>query len=145
MPFETVARETEVTRKCDCCGRPIYLGCGELTSGGRALADYWYQWAEGHEARFYLAVSPRDSSGNCVEDAGVSVLSARIDAADLVYSVIEPEQSPWSDFGAFGKVLPRDEVLNSSDSNSLFLFVDAIAANEPRLAARILECANGCQ
>ena len=128
----------ETTGTCGCCGRPTHTGAGELLSEARALADYWYQWPEGHEGRFCLAICPRGRDGQPVAGAGVAVLSAYQTSGDIVYTVLEPEESPWSDFGAFGPVLPRAAALSGQWEWGLFAIVDAVAANEARLASRIL-------
>lgn len=121
----------------------MYTGAGELFAEQHVIADYWYRWADGHEVRFHLAVCPRGQNGEPVERAGVAVLSARQDSENLVYSVVEPHNSPWSDFGAFGAVLPRASALASAWEPSLFALVDAVSAKETRLADRILSTGLG--
>jgi hypothetical protein len=125
---------------CSCCGRSIYAGCGELHTNARVIADYWYRWPEGHQGRFTMAVAIRDAAGEPIENGGVVALSARIDSENIVYSVLAPEDSPWSDFGAYGPVIDRDRALEASNSSGLFNIVDAISANERRLSSRILAC-----
>jgi len=125
---------------CSCCGRPIYSGYGELHTDTAALADYWYRWAEGHEGRFTLAVAIRDESGEPVEDGGVFVISGRVDPESIVYSVLEPDDSPFGDFGAYGRVIDRETALANAGATNLFNLVDAISENERRLSSRILSC-----
>ena len=71
------------------------------------------------------------------------MLSAQQDNENLVYSVVEPSNSPWSDFGAFGTVLSRASALASKWEPSLFALVDAVAAKETCLAQRILNSIMG--
>lgn len=126
----------ETTTLCECCGRPMFDGCGILRSGGNDLADYWYRWSDGHEQRFYLAISACDS--NCFPVGGLAVFSAHGDGQGISYSVLGPEQSPWPSHPTFGPVLTREQVLSGSIVPDVFALVDAIAANESRLASRIL-------
>ena len=128
----------EHTTSCSCCGRPVYEGCGELQSDTALVADYWYRWSEGHEGRFTLAVSGCGDSGERM--GGVAVVSGRVTDTDVIYSVLEPEDSPWTDFGEFGQVLTRDEALHGPLSSNLFNVVDAVVANESRISSRILSC-----
>lgn len=121
----------------------MHTGAGDLLLHGRPIADYWYQWTDGHEGRFYIAVCPRDPNGEPIEGAGVVVISAYQDDENVIYSVLEPADSPWSDFGAYGPVLSRATALGSDWSPGLFELVDAVAAKEPRLAARILNPLEG--
>src|SRR5262249_45535517 len=113
-------------------------GAGVLESNGSDLADYWYQWSEGHEGRFIVAVSPCNDRNE--PRGGVVVLSARIDAENLVYSIVEPQDSPWAGTELFGPLLSRAEALEGSLMRDLFELLDAIVANERRLSSRILAC-----
>ena len=117
-----------------------YSGAGELASSTVVLADYWYRWTEGHEGRFALALAFRNEVGEEIEDGGVVVVSGQVSPDNIVYAVLSPENSPWSDFGAFGKVRDREDALARAESTRLFEFVDAISAGEHRLASRILGC-----
>lgn len=56
----------------------------------------------------------------------------------LIYSVLEPDKSPWPASQTFGPVLTREQALSGEVVPNLFALVDAIAANEHRLSSRIL-------
>lgn len=128
----------EQTFACSCCGRPIYAGAGDIRSAEGGIADYWYRWSEGHQGLFHLAVHLRGTDGEPVEDGGVIVLSGQVDAENIVYSVVEPERSPWADFGAYGAAIGRSQALENAGTTGLFDIVDSIAANEHRISSRIL-------
>jgi hypothetical protein len=66
------------------------------------------------------------------------VLSGQLNAEAIVYSVVEPMDAPWSDFGAFGTVIDRPRALAEAEAADLFNVVDSIVANERRLSSRIL-------
>ena len=138
ISVEAIPDGEEHESACSCCGRPVYSGCGELHSDVAALADYWYRWSEGHEGRFTMAVAIRDELGEPVENGGVVVLSGRVDPENIVYSVLSPADSPWAGFGAYGHVIDRDAALANAGPTNLFNIVDAISANEKRLASRVL-------
>ena len=135
---QTVSNGEEHTDSCKCCGRPIYQGCGELRTEGKTLVDYWYRWSEGHEGRFALAVCPRSDNGE--PSVGVVVMSGWLDSEGIHYAVLEPNDSPWPAFGAFGPILSRKQALEGPIAQDLFGLVDAIVANERRLSSRILSC-----
>ena len=126
----------ETTTLCTCCGRAMYAGYGVLRSGQDDLADYWYQWSDGHEQRFCLAVSACDS--NSCPVGGIAVVSACREGDGLVYTVLEPDQSPWPDSPTFGPILTREQTLSGQITPNLFALVDAIVANESRLSSRVL-------
>ena len=110
----------------------MYEGCGELQSHDSVIADYWYRWSEGHEGRFTLAVGLYAHGERLGQ---VAVLSSRITDGNIIYTVLEPTASPWTDFGPFGSVVPREQALALPN---LFNVVDAIAANESRISTRVL-------
>ena len=102
-------------------------------SESRSLAAFWYRWADGHANVFHLAVARFDDDDHLIP--GVACIKATINAEDIVYTVLESDASPWSEFGGFGGIAPRDSVLR--DSARVFALVDLIAAREGRLSDRI--------
>lgn len=136
ISVSTTVITDEVETSCPCCGRPVYEGEGVLESENHELAHYGYRWAEGHESRFTLGICPLDPQG--LNLAGLAVVAGRSDGENLIYTVLEPEQAPWGDTEELGKVLTRKQLLEEGLIPDLFCLVDAIAANEPRISARIL-------
>lgn len=134
FPISIEAEGEEFSTLCSCCSRPIYWGHGWLMSEGQSLATYWYQWSEGHQGRFSLAIARFDNDDLLIP--GVVCVSAKIEAHALVYTVLEPEVAPWPNFGAFGVIADRKSALE--DGQRVFALVDAIAANDSRLSTRIL-------
>ena len=120
---------------CACCDRLLHEGEGVLISESGDLADYAYRWADGHESRFSLAVSACDEHG---EPCGLAVVSCRSDGESLIYSIVEPADSPWPDNDVFGPVLSRHQILVEKLVPSLFNLVDAITTNDDRISSRIL-------
>jgi len=136
MSVWTTPIGNEADDTCACCGRPVHEGEGVLVSADGNLAHYGYRWAEGHEARFTLGICSLHLPGDDV--AGLAVVSGRSDGEQLIYTVLDPDQSPWGDSEALGKVLTRKQLLEEQLVPNLIDLVDAIAASEPRLSARIL-------
>lgn len=126
----------ENTSACSCCGRAVFEGSGVLSAASGDLADYWYRWTDGHESRFALAISACDADG--YPCGGIAVVACRREGGSMVYSVLEPDKSPWPASQTFGPVLTREQALSGEVVPNLFALVDAIAANEPRLSSRIL-------
>lgn len=124
----------EFETRCSCCGRPIYWGQGWLESSKATLAAYWYQWSEGHQGRFMLAVARFDSKEVLIP--GVVSVSACIEADAIQYSVLEPSEAHWPDLSRFGPLLDRQEALQHK--SEIFALIDAVTANDRRLSTRIL-------
>jgi hypothetical protein len=134
IPVSATAEGTEFETRCSCCGRPIYWGQGWLESGKSTLAAYWYQWSEGHQGRFVLAVARFNE--NDVLIPGVASAEACMEAGAIRYSILEPSETPWPDLSRFGPLLGREAVLQ--DKTETFELIDAITANDRRLSSRIL-------
>lgn len=124
----------EFETHCSCCGRPIYWGQGWLESPPATLATYWYQWSEGHQGRFMLALARFDSEEVLIP--GVVSVSACIEADAIQYSILEPSGAHWPDLSRFGSLLGRDAALQHKAE--IFVLIDAITANDQRISTRIL-------
>jgi hypothetical protein len=126
----------ETQEACPCCGRPIFEGEGVLLSEDGERAQYAYRWPEGHEGRFTLGICPIDANGSFY--AGLAAVTCRNDGSQLIYTVLEPDASPWGDTEATGKVLTREQLLHDGAIPDLFDLVDAIASREERISSRIM-------
>jgi hypothetical protein len=134
IPVSVEPEGEEYSTQCSCCGRPVHWGHGWLMSESRPLAAFWYQWPEGHEGRFNLAIARFSDEEFLVP--GVVCVAARVEGDALVYSILERDECSWSDFGKFGEIATREQGL--LDRQNVFRLVDAIAANERRISSRIL-------
>ncbi len=68
-------------------------------------------------------------------------MAGRIEGGAIHYSIIEPNETNWTNLERFGPLLSREAALVYSVQ--VFELVDAIAAQEQRISARIL--ASGLQ
>lgn len=118
-----------------CCDRPLYEGKGTLMSDNGDLADYAYRWAEGHGIRFTLGICPVNGEGKYY--AGVTAVTCHSDGESLIYTVLDPDDSPWDASENMGEVLTRQQVLQEKRIPNLFDLVDAITVHETRIASRI--------
>ena len=67
----------------------------------------------------------------------VAVLYGEIKEGDLTYWIQDRDQSPWDNFGEYGRVCGRDEVLADIYKSHYFDIVDKIAAKDNRLKVHI--------
>jgi hypothetical protein len=134
IEVSTTPEGTEFETLCPCCGRPIYWGHGWLDSPNGALAAYWYQWSEGHQGRFVVAVAR--FAGDETLIPGITSVSACIENEAIQYSVLEPGATTWPDLSRFGPLLSREAALQHK--SKIFALVDAITANDQRISSRIL-------
>ena len=134
--FTTEPFGREESQACPCCGRLIHEGGGWLLRGEEEIASYSYRWSEGHEARFKLALVAAQAGEM---RPGFVVVSCNCIGQDLHYSVVDPAESPWASSPSLGRLLSREEALDPNGMYpDLWQLTHTIAANEPRLAERIL-------
>lgn len=117
---------------CPCCDQTIRSYCGHITAGESAdvCADYWLRIPEGHGGYFTVAVSIADAG-----HARVAVLVGEATHDGFTYRLLDREESPWEDFGAYGAVMDRADVLTDPAKPVFFRMVDAVAAQDFRLVA----------
>jgi hypothetical protein len=133
--YSTEALTEESTVTCNCCGRPIYEGAGWLLQGEDEVACYDYRWSEGHEVAFTMVVA---GTADGHMRPGQVAVSARQAGGEIIFSVLEPDQSVWTDSEDFGPILSRDEALDPVGLYpDLWSLVDAIVDHESRLVSRI--------
>ena len=130
--LQVVEEQELVSGRCSCCDQNIRTYCGHITSGDdhAICADYWIRIPEGHGGFFTVAVSIADGG-----QARVAVLVGEARDDGLTYRLLDREDSPWEDFGDYGGVMDRNEVLADPAKPVFFRMVDAIAAHDSRLVA----------
>ena len=126
----------EENSSCPCCGRDMFEGEGILNSELGELAYYAYQWSEGHQARFKLGICALKENAEIIP--GLAAVSCHFNGESLIYTVLEPEESPWGDSDDLGAVLSRNQVLEENKIPNIFSLVDAISANDKRISGKIL-------
>ena len=119
---------------CSCCDNKISCFCGhiEKSKNDEICADYWLRIPEGHKGYFTTAISIKEGG-----EPRVAVLLAEATNEGLRYWVQDREQSPWEDFGEYGQVMDREEVIIDKAKNMFFDIMDEIAGNDSRLIAHI--------
>ncbi len=129
----TVVEEEELDASaCPCCNQTIRSYCGHITEGdnGVGCAAYWLRIPAGHDGYFTVAVSIAEGGG-----PRVAVLVGEATQDGLTYRLLDRENSPWDDFGEYGGVMDRSDVLADPAKPIFFEMVDAIAARDSRLVA----------
>ncbi|MFZ2334528.1 MAG: DUF2199 domain-containing protein [Sideroxyarcus sp.] len=120
------------SKKCSCCGKKIRTYCGHISreDSEETCADYWIRIPEGHDGYFTVAVSIAEGG-----KPRVVVLLGEATSAGLTYRIQDRKDSPWDDFGKYGEIMDRADVLSDESKPMLFNMVDKIADNDNRLIA----------
>jgi hypothetical protein len=131
--FSLYEEEELESTSCECCENEIKLFCGRVDNLlGDVEADYWIRIPTGHPNKFTVAISISKN-----DLPRVAVLYGENDEEVLTYWIQDIDNSPWEDFGDYGKVLGRGDVLSDQYKALYFDVVDKIAANDSRLKAHI--------
>jgi hypothetical protein len=98
---------------CDCCGTRSTTVHGFVYESGDALAIYYAGWSVQHPER---GVTMAIATGEWSEGSGpadrVSIgVQASAYEAEIHFSILEPNQSPWGETELFGEMLPRGRAL----------------------------------
>lgn len=118
--------------KCSCCGKKIRTYCGHIAKevSEEICADYWIRIPEGHDGYFTVAVSIAEGG-----KPRVAVLLGEATSDGLTYRIQDRKDSPWDDFGKYGAIMDREDVLNDESKPMIFSMVDKIANRDSRLIA----------
>lgn len=131
--FSLVEEDELEASSCQCCEKPVRLFCGFVENKlGQVEADYWLRLPTGHLNKFIVAISISKNN-----KPRVAVLYGENSEDGLTYWIQDIENSPWEDFGEFGKVMEKDDVLADQYKEFFFDIVDKIAASDSRLKVHI--------
>jgi hypothetical protein len=98
-------------------------------------ALYYAAWNTKHIDRGVTLVV---SLGDFVEGSGpwsrrAVAIECRVTEEEYRFSVIEPDDSPWSDAAVLGEVLPRDGALKHPDIQEFFHIAEHVVQDDPRV------------
>jgi hypothetical protein len=98
---------------CGCCGTQSTTVHGFVYRDGDALAIYYAGWSMQHRERgITLAIA----TGDWAEDSGpvdrISIgIEARAADAEIHFTIVDPDQSPWGETALIGKMLSREAAI----------------------------------
>ncbi|MCJ8319516.1 MAG: DUF2199 domain-containing protein [Colwellia sp.] len=131
--FSVFEEEELESSSCDCCETEIKLFCGRVENQlGDVEADYWLRIPTGHPNKFTVAISISKN-----DSPRVAVLYGENNEENLTYWIQDLDNSPWEDFGDYGKVIGRNDVLVDQYKAFYFDVIDKISATDSRLKAQI--------
>lgn len=122
---------------CDCCGNQNRCVWGFIHTPRYTLAAYYVHWTVGrmtdHGANFDVIIG-RWGDGATAADRHLIALEYRVMDTGPAFMVIDAAGRPADDPGMVGRALARAQVIGTPDAKQVFEVVDAILAQDPRLA-----------
>lgn len=122
---------------CDCCGTRSTTVHGFVYRNGDAFAVYYAGWSDQHRERgVTLAIATGEwAEGSGPQDRTSIGLEARPTAAEIQFTTVGPEQSPWGETPLFGRMLSRDHAKASPSLSSTLEVAEVIVRDDPRVRA----------
>ncbi len=120
---------------CDCCGGETHAVHGFAYEDQEPHALYYAAWNTNHiDQGVTLVVSLGDFlDGSGPWSRRAVAMECRVADEEYRFSVIEPEQSPWSDATVIGEVLPRERALGHPDIAEFFHIAEHVVQDDPRV------------
>lgn len=124
------------TTRCECCGATSRTVHGFIYDRGDARAVYYAGWSEGHPddgVTMAIAVGDWDEGADATRRVSIG-LRARASEQEVHFSVLRPEESPWSRTELLGAMLPRTAALGHPVLKEVFTIAEYIVRNDDRVA-----------
>ena len=120
--------ENKNASTCICCGKESCVGHGFVYKNEDAYAVYYIGWSDAHadkKVSIALAIGEWDDDSTN-DDRACFGVEASEEKDEILFRVIEPTESPWSNADLLGPMLTRDQVLSHSLLKEVFLIVENI-------------------
>jgi hypothetical protein len=122
---------------CPCCGNNSRCAWGFVHAPRETVAAYFVHWTLGrvrdHGANFDLALG-KWGEGTSAADRCLVALAYRLTEDGPSFMVIDADGRPAADGTVAGRVLKRAEVVGRPVAQQAFAVVDAILAQDGRVA-----------
>jgi hypothetical protein len=118
---------------CSHCEEDYVVTRGSVYRDGQGISIYLaalHQCKAGRAA--HLAVAVQSGREGFDETCAVA-LQARASEDQIVFSPVDWELSPWKDEGYLGRLLSRDEALESDKKSTFFHIADHVVLKNPTI------------
>lgn len=118
----------DVISLCKCCNKQSVNGHGFVYCNGDARAVYYATWSSAHfPKRVSFALSIGEwSDESTTEDRDCFGIEARENKNQIVFQILEPEESLWPSTDLLGPMINRDRASNHSKIKDIFDVLEKI-------------------
>jgi hypothetical protein len=116
---------------CHCCGKASCTGHGFVFKNGDAYAIYYAGWSDAHPEKkvsLALAIGEWDDESTS-KDCTCFGVEAYEGKEEILFRVIEPEESPWPKTDLMGEMLSRKESLKHQLLKEVFIIAEEVLRN----------------
>lgn len=131
--FKLEVGENAKTSRCDCCGAESATGHGFIYRDEIAYAVYFAGWSYGHRQNgvsMAIAVGRWDDSST-VHDRVCFGVEAQEGEKQILFRIIDPDESPWPQTELLGDMISRDEARISASRDDAISIAEQIVRNHP--------------
>jgi hypothetical protein len=113
---------------CHCCDKKSCTGHGFVYKDGDAYAVYYAGWSDSHsEKKMSLALAVGEWNDNSTSDDRTCFgLEAYEAENDVLFRVIEPQESPWPETDLMGTMISREQGLSHSQLSEVFTIAEEV-------------------
>jgi hypothetical protein len=126
---------------CPCCGGSTRVVRGVVYAEDAPRAAYLVRWAPGrpeHDADIAVSIGGW-GEGESAADRRLVALKHRVLEGGPAFMVVDGQGTPWTGDAVLGRPLSRKEALASPLSKEAFAVVDAVGAEDERVAKWVLD------
>jgi hypothetical protein len=112
------------------------VGHGFVCKNGEAYAVYYAGWSAEHpERRVSLALAIGEwGDDSSAADRTCFGLEAREQDEEILFRVIEPGESPWSNTDLLGDMISREKALSDSLLKEVFVVAEHVVRNHQAIS-----------
>lgn len=129
--------EDSTTSVCKCCNEKSCTGHGFVYKNNDAFAVYYVAWSKAHypkKVTFALAIGLWDEQSTSKDRTCIG-FEAYESESDILFRVIEPDESPWPKTDLMGEMLEKSEAMGSSLLQEAFVIAEEVVRNHPSVNA----------
>ena len=126
--YDIEVGENKNASTCHCCGKKSCVGHGFVYKNDDAYAVYYAGWSDAHPAKkvsIALALGGWDG-GSTIDDRTCFGVEASEGKDEILFRVIEPDESPWPDTDLLGPMLTRNQGLSHPLLKEVFVIAENV-------------------
>lgn len=134
-PLTLEQGEESMPTACECCGRYSRTVHGFVYRNDDAYAVYYAGWSEGHPERgVTMAIAMGEWGDDSDASDRVSVgVRAFASSSEIHFSILDPEESPWSRTDLLGDMIPRKVALHHPSLKEVFTIAEVLVEHDFRV------------
>ena len=126
--YDIEVGENKSSSTCHCCGKKSCVGHGFVYKNDDAYAIYYVGWSNSHpDKKVSMALAIGDWGDSATNDDRTCFgIEASEGNEEVLFRVIDPNESPWPNTDLLGQMLTRDKGLSHSLLKEVFVIAESV-------------------